>query len=118
MVTDGGSLFAWVVPDGTAADASFRLLGAHTDSPTLKVKPRPDTGSAGFRQLGVEVYGGPLLNSWLDRDLGLAGRVVVRTPDGPAVRRGGGGRARRGGTGPSCGSPSWPSIWTRGCARD
>jgi aspartyl aminopeptidase len=86
VVTDGGSLFAWVVPDGAAAGTSFRLLGAHTDSPTLKVKPRPDTGSAGFRQLGVEVYGGPLLNSWLDRDLGLAGRVVVRTPDGPQVR--------------------------------
>jgi aspartyl aminopeptidase len=86
VVTDGGSLFAWVVPDGAAADTSVRLLGAHTDSPTLKVKPRPDTGSAGFRQLGVEVYGGPLLNSWLDRDLGLAGRVVVRTPAGPEVR--------------------------------
>jgi aspartyl aminopeptidase len=86
LVVDGGSLVAWVVPDGAAADASFRLLGAHTDSPTLRVKPRPDTGSAGFRQLGVEVYGGPLLNSWLDRDLGLAGRVVVRTPDGPQVR--------------------------------
>jgi aspartyl aminopeptidase len=86
VVTDGGSLFAWVVPDGAAPGTSFRLLGAHTDSPTLKVKPRPDTGSAGFRQLGVEVYGGPLLNSWLDRDLGLAGRVVVRTPDGPRVR--------------------------------
>ncbi len=86
VVADGGSLFAWVVPDGAAPDTSFRLLGAHTDSPTLKVKPRPDTGSAGFRQLGVEVYGGPLLNSWLDRDLGLAGRVVVRAPDGPQVR--------------------------------
>lgn len=86
MVTDGGSLFAWAVPDGAAADAGFRLLGAHTDSPALKVKPRPDTGSAGVRQLGVEVYGGPLLNSWLDRDLGLAGRVAVRTPDGPQVR--------------------------------
>jgi aspartyl aminopeptidase len=86
LVIDGGSLFAWVVPDGASADASFRLLGAHTDSPTLRIKPRPDTGNAGFRQLAVEVYGGPLLNSWLDRDLGLAGRVVVRTPDGPQVR--------------------------------
>jgi aspartyl aminopeptidase len=86
VVSDGGSLFAWAVPEGAPADASFRLLGAHTDSPTLKVKPRPDTASAGFRQLGVEVYGGPLLNSWLDRDLGLAGRVVVRTPDGPQIR--------------------------------
>ena len=86
VVTDGGSLFAWAVPEGAPADARFRLLGAHTDSPTLRVKPRPDTGRAGLRQLGVEVYGGPLLNSWLDRDLGLAGRVVIRTPDGLQVR--------------------------------
>jgi aspartyl aminopeptidase len=85
-VVDGGSLFAWVAPPGAARHAPFRLLGAHTDSPTLRVKPRPDTGRAGVRQLGVEVYGGPLLNSWLDRDLGLAGRVVVRTPDGAAAR--------------------------------
>jgi aspartyl aminopeptidase len=83
---DGGSLFAWVVPEGSAPHAPFRLLGAHTDSPTLRVKPRPDTGRAGVRQLGVEVYGGPLLNSWLDRDLGLAGRAVLRGPDGPLVR--------------------------------
>ena len=81
---DGGSLFAWVVPEGAAPHTPFRLLGAHTDSPTLRVKPRPDTGAAGIRQIGVEIYGGPLLNSWLDRDLGLAGRVVVRTPGRPA----------------------------------
>ena len=86
VVLDGGSLFAWVVPEGAAPDTRFRLLGAHTDSPALRVKPRPDTGRAGVRQLGVEIYGGPLLNSWLDRDLGLAGRVVVRTPAGPQVR--------------------------------
>ena len=86
VTADGGSVFAWVVPEGAAPHAPFRLLGAHTDSPTLRVKPRPDTGRAGVRQLGVEIYGGPLLNSWLDRDLGLAGRVVVRAPDGPQAR--------------------------------
>jgi aspartyl aminopeptidase len=86
VVVDGGSLVAWIVPEDCPADASFRLLGAHTDSPALRVKPRPDTGQAGVRQLGVEIYGGPLLNSWLDRDLGLAGRVVVRAPGGPQVR--------------------------------
>ena len=86
VVAEGGSLFAWIVPAGAALGSGFRLLGAHTDSPALRVKPRPDTGRAGVRQLGVEVYGGPLLNSWLDRDLGLAGRVVVRAPEGPQVR--------------------------------
>jgi aspartyl aminopeptidase len=86
LTLDGGSLFAWVVPAGAAPHAPFRLLGAHTDSPTLRIKPRPDTGAAGIRQFGVEIYGGPLLNSWLDRDLGLAGRVVVRTPDGAQTR--------------------------------
>jgi aspartyl aminopeptidase len=86
VTVDGGSVFAWAVPEGAAPDTPFRLIGAHTDSPTLRVKPRPDTGRAGFRQLGVEVYGGPLLNSWLDRDLGLAGRVIVRAPGGSATR--------------------------------
>ncbi|HUA30004.1 MAG TPA: M18 family aminopeptidase [Streptosporangiaceae bacterium] len=86
VTVDGGTVFAWVVPEAAPADTPFRLIGAHTDSPTLRVKPRPDTGRAGFRQIGVEVYGGPLLNSWLDRDLGLAGRVVVRAPDGPQTR--------------------------------
>ncbi len=86
VVADGGTVFAWFVADGAAPHAPFRLLGAHTDSPTLRVKPRPDTGRADVRQLGVEVYGGALINSWLDRDLGLAGRVVVRAADGPQIR--------------------------------
>lgn len=74
----GGSLVAWALPDAAQLDAGFRVIGAHTDSPNLRVKPRPDTGRVGFRQLGVEVYGGVLLNSWLDRDLGLSGRVALR----------------------------------------
>jgi aspartyl aminopeptidase len=74
----GGSLVAWSGDGGAAAaGAGFRVIGAHTDSPNLRVKPQPDTGSAGWRQLGVEIYGGVLLNSWLDRDLGLSGRVTV-----------------------------------------
>ena len=80
-VTVGGALLAWGSVGGSPA-AGFSIVGAHTDSPGFRLKPRPDTGSAGFRQLGVEVYGGPLLNSWLDRDLGLAGRVVLEGPDG------------------------------------
>ena len=77
-VVRGGALVAWRLPDGAPAHTPFRVVGAHTDSPNLRLKPHPDTGSAGWRQLAVEVYGGALLNSWLDRDLGLSGRVVLR----------------------------------------
>jgi len=70
----GGSLVAWRAPERIDR---FRLVGAHTDSPNLRIKPRPDVSRAGCRQLGVEVYGGVLLNSWLDRDLGLSGRVMT-----------------------------------------
>jgi aspartyl aminopeptidase len=77
----GGSLIAWS-NEGTAGARGpatpFRIVGAHTDSPNLRIKPLPDLARAGWQLLGVEVYGGPLLNSWLDRDLGLSGRVVVR----------------------------------------
>ena len=72
QVTDG-AVVAWSVG---APGAPLRIIGAHTDSPNLRVHPRPDFSAAGWAQLGVEVYGGVLLNSWLDRDLGIAGRVV------------------------------------------
>ena len=81
FVVRGGSLIAWFVPEGTKPEQPFRILGAHTDSPNLRIKPRPDTGRVGYRQLGVEIYGGVLLNSWLDRDLGLAGRVWLAGED-------------------------------------
>ena len=70
-----GLLIAWV-NDGASADG-FRVIGAHTDSPCLRVKPRPDAGAFGWKQLGVEIYGGILNNSWLDRDLGVAGRATL-----------------------------------------
>ncbi|MCQ4042957.1 M18 family aminopeptidase [Streptantibioticus rubrisoli] len=74
----GGAIVAWYVPEGAGPQTPFRIVGAHTDSPNLRVKPRPDSGSYGWRQIAVEIYGGPLLNSWLDRDLGLAGRLTLR----------------------------------------
>lgn len=83
LAVRGGSLVAWVVPEGGIE--RFVVAGAHTDSPNLRVKSRPDRASAGVRQLGVEVYGGVLLNSWLDRDLGLAGRVTTIDPAGTVV---------------------------------
>ncbi|MGW3682923.1 M18 family aminopeptidase [Streptomyces prasinus] len=77
-VLRGGAIIAWYVPEGAAPHTPFRIVGAHTDSPNLRVKPRPDSGAQGWRQVAVEIYGGPLLNSWLDRDLGLAGRLSLR----------------------------------------
>jgi aspartyl aminopeptidase len=82
FVVRGGSLVAWWNPGGVPR--TLRLVGAHTDSPTLRIKPQPDKGRAGYRQLGVEVYGGVLLNSWLDRDLGVAGRVALRDAEAAA----------------------------------
>lgn len=86
LIIRGGTLVAWVVEGERSPTAGFRIVGAHTDSPNLRVKPRPDTASAGYRQVGVEVYGGALLNSWLDRDLGLSGRVALAGGTGPEVR--------------------------------
>ncbi|MEY2553556.1 MAG: aspartyl aminopeptidase [Ilumatobacteraceae bacterium] len=76
-VTRGAALVAWKRGSSAGATAPLRLVGAHTDSPGLRVKPRPDTGGVGWKQLGVEVYGGALINSWLDRDLGIAGRLEL-----------------------------------------
>lgn len=77
-VVRGGALIAWYVPEGASASTPFRIVGAHTDSPNLRVKPVPDTGAQGWRQIAVEIYGGTLLNTWLDRDLGLSGRLSLR----------------------------------------
>lgn len=76
LVRDG-TLLAWYCPPGSGPGTAMRVFAAHTDSPTLKLKPRPDVGRAGWRQIAVEVYGGALWNSWLDRDLGLAGRLAL-----------------------------------------
>ncbi len=86
-VRDGGSLIALRLGEEPPSEGGFRLVGAHTDSPALKVRPEPDDQRAGHRLLGCEVYGGPLLHTWFDRDLTLAGRVAVDTPQGPVLRR-------------------------------
>ncbi len=79
FVRRGGALVAWMQPEGPIE--GYTLVGAHSDSPNLRVKQQAEIASAGWSQLGIEVYGGVLLNSWLDRDLGIAGRVRVRVED-------------------------------------
>lgn len=63
-------------------ESGFRLAGAHTDSPSLKIKPSPDKVKNSYMQLGVEVYGGGLLTTWFDRDLSIAGRIVWKDKTG------------------------------------
>ena len=77
VVRGGGSVAAFHMGTVPAREAGFHLVGAHTDSPNLRVKPNPELEKAGYGQLGVEPYGGVLLHTWLDRDLSLAGRVSL-----------------------------------------
>lgn len=76
VIRDGGSIAAFRMGIKPPSDAGFRLVGAHTDSPTYRVRPKPQTSKAGYGQVAVEVYGGPLHYTWLDRDLTVAGRIV------------------------------------------
>ncbi len=86
VVRGGSSLIAFVVGQRPLAETGFRIVGAHTDSPGLRLKPKAALAGDGLLRVAVEVYGGPILATFADRDLGLAGRVVLRTANGPAAR--------------------------------
>ena len=79
-----GSLIAW---NASGHHQPFRIVGAHTDSPNLRVKQHPDLAVAGWRMVALQPYGGAWLNSWLDRDLGLSGRISLRSRDGALEHR-------------------------------
>jgi len=79
-------MIAFVLGSQALAETGFRIVGAHTDSPGLRIKPKAAHGSDGLVRLGVEVYGGPILATFTDRDLSLAGRVNVRTAAGFETR--------------------------------
>ncbi|MDO5712134.1 MAG: M18 family aminopeptidase, partial [Micrococcales bacterium] len=78
-----GTIAAWQTQASESVAQGFRVVGGHTDSPNLRIKPNSAVASYGWDQLGVEVYGGPLLTTWLDRDLGLSGRVALRDKTAP-----------------------------------
>jgi aspartyl aminopeptidase len=78
FVVRDGSLVAFRVGSSPLDQAGFRIVGAHTDSPTFKVRPHWDVRQGGYRLVGVEPYGGLLLHTWLDRELTVAGRVILR----------------------------------------
>ncbi|OAI14264.1 MULTISPECIES: M18 family aminopeptidase [Methylomonas] len=82
VIRDASSIVAFIVGAAAPAEAGFKILGAHTDSPGLRVKPRPVVDSDRFVRIAVEVYGGPILATFADRDLSLAGRIAYRDGDG------------------------------------
>ena len=86
VVRDGASIIAFVIGNQALAETGFRIVGAHTDSPGLRLKPKAAFSSQGIAQLGVEVYGGPILATFTDRDLSLAGRVMVRDGNSHVAR--------------------------------
>ncbi len=78
VTRNDSSLIAFQLTDTDLAETGWHITGAHTDSPCLRVKPQPEKQSFQLWQLGIEVYGGALLNPWFDRDLSMAGRVTYQ----------------------------------------
>ena len=82
VIRDDSSIVIFVMGSKPLLDTGFKILGAHTDSPGLRLKPKPVQVSDGLQRLSFEVYGGPILASFTDRDLSLAGRVVFEDAQG------------------------------------
>ncbi len=82
FIHHNGVVIAFRVGSAPTAQAGFHMVLAHTDSPNLRIKPQPYIVEKGYVRLGVEVYGGAILATWTDRDLGIAGQVVLRDGDG------------------------------------
>jgi aspartyl aminopeptidase len=79
VIRGGASIIAFIIGSSSLTESGFRMVGAHTDSPGLRLKPNAAYGSDGLVRIGVEVYGGPILATFTDRDLSIAGRVITKT---------------------------------------
>jgi len=86
VIRNHSSIIACRVGSAPFEEAGFRIIGAHTDFPGLRLKPNGVYSKNGYLQLGVEIYGGPILHTWTDRDLGLAGKLAVKTDSGYEIR--------------------------------
>lgn len=82
FVARNGSIIAFVMGQQSPVSTGLNMIGAHTDSPGLRLKPNAAYSTDGLIRIGVEVYGGPILATFADRDLSLAGQVNVRTKQG------------------------------------
>jgi len=81
VTKNDSAIISFIVGNGDIEKEGFRIIGAHTDSPTFKIKPSPEMTENGYLKLNTEVYGGPILNTWLDRPLSFAGRVTLKGND-------------------------------------
>jgi aspartyl aminopeptidase len=82
VTRNDSAIIVFAVGSGDVGEEGFRLVGAHTDTPTFSIKPSPEmVVEKTYLKLNTEVYGGPILNTWLDRPLSVAGRVILKTDD-------------------------------------
>ena len=85
VIRDDSSIIMFVMGLKPLLETGFKIIGAHTDSPGLRIKPNATNAAEGLLRLGVEIYGGPILATFTDRDLGLAGRVSYKDEQGHIV---------------------------------